>query len=90
MTKTIRELWYGEVNPSYHAGHSREDMKQLEDLMRRNLEKVNGYLQQEAKEWMDKYCHCADEHEALLAEQAFSDGFCLGVRLMAEAMVQEE
>ena len=89
MTKTIRELWYGEMNPSYHAGHSRAEIRRLEDLMRRNLEKVDGYLQKESKEWLEKYYDCAAEHELLLAEQAFSDGFCLGVRLMAEAMADE-
>ncbi|MBQ5840326.1 MAG: hypothetical protein IIW40_00040 [Clostridia bacterium] len=89
MAKTIHKLWYGEIDPLYLAGHGRADIKRLEELMRRNLEKVDGYLQTEEREWMEKYCHCAGEHETLLAEQAFSDGFCLGVRLMAEAMADE-
>ena len=90
MPKTIHKLWYGDVEPFYMAGHGRTDIKRLEELMRRNLEKVDGYLQKESKEWLEKYCNCTAEHEALLAEQAFTDGFCLGVRLMAEAMADED
>ena len=36
MTKTIDELWYGDIHPAKTLGESDEEIKQLENLIQHN------------------------------------------------------
>lgn len=86
MANTIQRLWYGNLEPIRHLVCNRMDIKQLKNLMQRNIHKLGAGLDEKENEILEKYDGCVNEYCSLLAEQAFFDGFCLGVRMVTEAI----
>ena len=72
-----------------HKGNTTE-IKQLENLIQRNLEELEGILDKTGRELFEKYRACVDEYMFIIREQAFGDGFCLGTRIMVEALTGAE
>ena len=89
MFTTIRKLCCGDLEPAWERGRDRKEMKEVEGLMRRNLDKLDASLGEEEKKLLTKYFDSESEYSLLQTEQAFYEGFSLGVRLVAEAMVGE-
>lgn len=90
MTNTIAQLWNGNLEPIRYLGVTNAEMKELEILMQRNLEKLEGNLNEKAKELFQKYDDCLNEYILISSEQAFCDGFCLGTKITAEALTGAE
>ena len=47
MAKAIRELWFGNLKPIGNFSSDNKEIKQLENLMERHLEKLNKILNAE-------------------------------------------
>ena len=55
-------------------------------LLQRNGERLEECLDEKENEVFEKYNDCVKECIAVLCEQSFCDGFCLGTKLAAEAL----
>lgn len=86
MSNTIAQLYRGQLEPKSVLGNGNVEMRRTELLIENNYKKLKDNLNEEAKAILEKYCECIDEYIVLITEQAFCDGFCLGVRLSAEAV----
>lgn len=90
MSKTIAQLWNGNLDPVRYSGRTNQEMKQLEVLLQRNLDTLEEALNDPQKKLFEKYNTQMDEYLIVANEQAFCDGFCLGARMMAEAFSGSE
>ena len=85
--KTLDELWYGNIAPFEQCNRVDKELKELMKLVVRNREELNGTLTEKQKETLEKYEDCSNEMHSITEREAFSYGFRLGVRLMAEAFL---
>lgn len=85
MTKTIAQLWYGNIGPINSLGYNNDQMKDLEDTNERIAEKIRKLLAEEGKELFEKYCDNMNKYLLVSSEQAFCDGYCIGTKITAEA-----
>ena len=90
MASTIAKLWRGSLEPIRHWGENNQEIKQLENLMQSNLERLERYLSEPAKEIFGKYNDCIEEYILVSCEQVFCDGFCLGTNIAMEALTGAE
>ena len=90
MTKTIAQLWNGKLEPIRHLGKNNSEMKQLGDLMQRNLKKFEEILNEHQRELFEKSDTCISDYIVAISEQAFCDGFCMGTRIITEALTGAE
>ena len=86
MTKTIQELWNGNIAPCEHCGSHDPEANKLNTLLERNRETLNKKLTEAQKEIFQKYTDCSDEYLLRMLELAFTDGFVLGSKLMIEVL----
>jgi len=56
-------------------------------LIERNRETLSRGLTEAQMETFQKYIDCSDEYLLRMLELAFSDGFCLGGKLVMEAIL---
>lgn len=90
MTKTIAQLWYGNLEPIVDSGVSNPKIKHSLKSMISNHEKIRAELNEKQKELLENYEECNNKYLNLTNEQAFCDGFCLGMRIAAEAFIGAE
>lgn len=90
MTKTISELWSGNLDPITRLGMNNIEIEKMEKLMSDNYDKLKAKLNDETKEILEKYFDCVNDYVLLISEQSFCDGFCLGTKISAEALVSAE
>lgn len=86
MSNAIAQLYRGELEPKSILGNGNVEMRRIELLIENNYKKLKENLNEEAKSILEKYSQCIDEYIVLISEQAFCDGFCIGIRLSAEAV----
>lgn len=86
MTKTISQLFNGNLIPIKNFGKNNSEIKYLEILLDRNIENLEQSLTENQKEVFSKYYDCINEYLSLLIEQAFSDGFSVATKLLTEAI----
>lgn len=79
----LKELWYGNINPSEDKEVS-DDEKELVELMARHQEYLTSKLKGKELDEYKKYVECCDEYTSLIECQAFKIGFKLAVRLLNE------
>ena len=87
MTNTIADLWNGSLEPKGCSKTNHFEIKDLDMLINQNLDKLEKVLDKKSKEVFTGYRDCMEEYAYLYGEQAFCDGFCLGVKLAAEALL---
>ena len=80
----LKELWYGNINPSEDREISEEEEKKLVELMARHQEYLTSTLKDKELDAFKKYVECVDEYTSLVESQAFEIGFKLAVRLLTE------
>lgn len=90
MTKTISQLWSGNLDPITRLGMNNIEIDKMEKLMSDNYDKLKDKLNDETKEFLEKYFDCVNDYVLLISEQSFCDGFCLGTKISAEALVSAE
>ena len=85
--KLLDELWYGNIEPyeEYKKGDKR--LKELLPLIARNRSELKETLTDKQKEILEKFEDCTNEMHSVTERDAFSCGFRLGVRLMADAFL---
>ncbi len=83
--QTISELWYGNIHPFEQCTYGDKRVKELMKLAARNHEELEKSLTEKQKEILEKLEECLNEMHDYAEQDAFSYGFRLGVRLMAEA-----
>ena len=86
MRETMKDLWYGNVNPCEKCGGSDPELRQLLSLVEQNRAALACGLEKSQREVLEKMIANYDKYWCLLEEQAFCDGFCLASRLMAEVL----
>lgn len=79
----LKELWYGNINPSEDKEVSDEE-KNLVELMTRHQEYLTSTLKGKELDVFKKYVECVDEYTSLVECQAFEIGFKLAVRLLTK------
>ena len=87
MTNTIADLWNGSLEPKGCSQINHFQIKDLDMLINQNLEKLEKLLNSSSKEAFSSYRGCMEEYAYLSSEQAFCDGFCLGLKIAAEALL---
>lgn len=87
MKNTIRELWNGELYPMSICGVGNSEITRLETLMIEQRERLEEMLKGEEKEAFKKHSAHMDELISAKEEQAFCDGFSLGMKIIAEALI---
>ena len=85
MDNILEQLWYGNVAPWEHSTRNDREYKELTELLRRNRDRLTEGLTGAQKELLDKYDECQNELSAKTERNAFTQGFCLGTRLLAAA-----
>ena len=83
-------VWNGELNPAVKLGRNNSEMRELEKLMLKNLDRLDILLSEKAADILERYNECVSEYLSVTSRQAFCDGFCLGTRINAEAMQNTE
>lgn len=86
MTHTIAQLWNGNLEPVNYLGRNNPEMKKLESLIQRNFEKLEVNLDEKEKKVFERFNESMNEYVLVCSEQAFCDGFCLGAKIVAEAL----
>ena len=85
MASAINELWEGIIEPNRPMQIKETRIKHALYLTEKQSENLKKNLNEEQKESFDKYCDYKEDYSLMLSEQAFYDGFSLGLRLAAEA-----
>lgn len=86
MLNTITQLYMGQLEPRNVLGNGNVEMRRIEILIEKNCNRLKENLDEEARTILEKYSQCIDEYVVLISEQAFCDGFCLGMRILSEAI----
>ena len=86
MTKTIAQLWYGNIEPVNSLGYNNDQMKDLEDTNERIAEMIRKLLAEEGKGLFEKYCDNMNKYLLVSLEQAFCDGYSIGTKITTEAL----
>ncbi len=86
MDNILTELWYGNLSPWEQCNQSDGETRELTALLCRNREKLAEGLTEAQKEILNKYDDCHNELGGKTEKNAFTCGFCLGVRLMTAAL----
>lgn len=87
MTKTIIDLWNGNIAPCDHCGAHDAEAGQLLCLMERHRETLQKGLTAAQTETLQKYIDCSEEYLLRMMELAFCDGFCIGEKLAVETIL---
>lgn len=86
MKNTITQLYMGQLEPKNVLGIGNVEMRRIEILIENNYNRLKESLDEEKRIILEKYSQCIDEYVVLVSEQAFYDGFCLGMRILSEAI----
>lgn len=86
MKNTIKQLYMGQLEPKNILGNGNVEMRRIEILIENNYNRLKNNLDEETMTILEKYSQSIDEYIVLISEQAFYDGFCLGMRILSEAI----
>ena len=85
MANAINELWEGIIEPNRPWQVRDTKMKHALYLTETQRDELKKSLNESQTASFEKYCDYREEYSLMLSEQAFCDGFSLGLRLAAEA-----
>ena len=85
--KILDELWYGNIAPFEQCTHGDKRFVELLKLMNQNREELVRSLTDKQNEMLEKYEETMNEMYSVTESDAFSYGFRLGIRLMAESFL---
>lgn len=90
MTSIITELCNGSLGAVGYTKQDTPEVRELERLMEQNLKKLQEGLNENEVEILRKYKSCIEEYMTVVTEQSFCCGFCVGTRILAEAVIYAE
>jgi len=82
----LKELWYGNLDPTEYDACPDEEYKELIRLISRNEEKLLETMTEEQRDIFSRYSDCVREHQALAESLLFQNSFRLGARIMLEIL----
>ena len=85
MDNILEKLWYGNVAPWEQSNRGDRELKEQTELLRRNRDQLTEGLTEEQKALLDEYDDRQNELSATTEKNAFVQGVCLGMRLLAAA-----
>ena len=88
MKSDIKDLWYGARAPWSEQEDNFREINQVHKANTQIYEKLYGMLGEKEKELIEEYQKGCEKEIFLSREASFIKGFCLGVRLIAEAMTE--
>ena len=86
MRTTLEDLYYGNISPHERYIKRGTRVDKLVKLICRNEEELESSLTEKQKETFGKFKDCTNELSSITEGEAFSAGFILAKRLMAEVM----
>lgn len=86
MNQAIKRLWYFNAK-SKQSWEKIDEISQLEKLIKNNQRMIEANCNEGQIRLFRKYIDCIQEYSLLIEQQSFCDGFSLGCRITAEAMV---
>lgn len=86
MVKTIAQIWNGTLVPETDIMEDNPQITELTNLLQRNRKQLEDTLDEKEKEIFEKYNDCLKEYVDIFGEQAFCSGFCIGTKIIAEAL----
>ena len=82
----LEDLWYGSINLCERKEYQNARIKKVAALVAKNESALKTILSDQQKEQYEKLRDCQKELTGLLECNAFAEGFCLAVKIMAEVM----
>lgn len=84
--KILEELWLGNVNPQ--KGDSQKDprIEQALSLVVKNDDTLRAMLSDIQKEQFEKFCDCQSDLADFQERRAFTEGFCLAMKIMMDVV----
>ena len=86
----LEDLYYGNISPHERFIKRGTRADKLLKLICRNEEELNFTLTEKQKETFEKFKDCKNELSCITEQKAFSAGFILAIRIMAEVMQEFE
>ena len=86
MRTTLEDLYYGNISPHERYIKRGTRVDKLVKLICKNEEELNAGLTDKQKESFEKFKDCTNELSCITEGEAFSAGFILATRLMADVM----
>lgn len=87
MSQTIRQLWNGHLAPGRYSGTDNPEIKASLEAIEGHLLELNRALGKEEAALLESYRCRVNEYIALCSEQAFCDGYAMGTKITAEALL---
>ena len=87
MESIIAELFYGNITPSERSYRRTGEYAHILQLVTRNEEELTQTLTEAQKETLEKFKNGTSELSSMTEVTAFTLGFKLGLRLIAEAFI---
>ena len=87
---TLEDLYYGNISPHERYIKRGTRVDKLVKLICKNEEELNAGLTEKQKETFEKFKDCTSELSCITEREAFSSGFILATRIMAEVMQELE
>ena len=84
--KILEEFWYGNIEPMEYGSFSKEEYKELLQLITINEENLQATFSDEQKELISRYTDCVQEFQTISECLLFQNSFRLGARMMLEVM----
>ena len=86
--RLLEELWYGHIEPAEYNTKACSEYKEALRLIAKNEEKLRATLTDEQKEIFSRYIDAVQDYQTIAECLLFQSSFKLGVRMMAEVMVE--
>ena len=83
---TLEDLYYGNISPHERYIQRGTRVDKLVKLICKNEDELNAGLTEKQKETFKKFKDCTSELSCITEREAFSSGFILATRIMAEVM----
>lgn len=85
----LEELYYGNIQPRWEKPAAGSRCGKLESLVRRNRDRLYDTLTPTQITLFERCLESTGEYVDAKAQLAFTDGFCLAVKIMAEVMATD-
>ena len=82
----LEDLWYGNIDPQKKSVRKGSRMEKILSLVVKNEDALRETLSDKQKELFEKFCDNQSELASLQEKEAFTEGFCIAVKMMVDVM----
>ncbi len=82
----LDDLYYGNISPFERHTDRNPACRELQGYITRHMETLRKTLDADGRQTLEKLDACLSEFESMCEKGAFTEGFCLGARIMIEVM----